>query len=149
MKKTILILAVFTMIVGAAISASAQSEEAVKAILSAYKNANEKLDTTGTGKLFVKNSTVVESGSLEGNYQNYVQHHLGPELSEFKSFKFNNYKIEVQMIGDVAITTESYEYVIVAKKDGAVFKRKGVATSVLVNKNGVWQIVNTHSSSRK
>ena len=137
------------MIVGAAISASAQSEEAVKAILSAYKNANEKLDTTGTGKLFVKNSTVVESGSLEGNYQNYVQHHLGPELSEFKSFKFNNYKIEVQMIGDVAITTESYEYVIVAKKDGAVFKRKGVATSVLVNKNGVWQIVNTHSSSRK
>ena len=79
MKKTILILAVFTMIVGAAISASAQSEEAVKAILSAYKNANEKLDTTGTGKLFVKNSTVVESGSLEGNYQNYVQHHLGPD----------------------------------------------------------------------
>lgn len=138
----------FALVAGIGFTVKAQ-DEAVRATLSAYKNAVEKLDTTGTGNLFVKNSVVVESGSIEGSYQEYVHHHLGPELKDFKSFKFNNYKIDVQVMGNVAITTESYEYVIVAKKDGAVYKRKGVATSVLVNENDKWKILNTHSSSRK
>lgn len=133
----------------ASLKASAQSEEAVKATLSAYKNAIEKLDTTGTGKLFSKNSVVIESGSVEGSYNDYVHHHLGPELREFKSFKFNNYKISVLVIGNAAVATETYEYEIIALKDGAVYKRKGVATSMLVNENGTWKILNTHSSSRK
>lgn len=142
-------LGAFAIMASASLPASAQSEEAVKATLASYKTAIEKLDTTGTGKLFVKKSIIVESGSIEGSYQEYIHHHLGPELNDFKSFKFNNYKINVQLIGEVAITTESYEYEIVARKDGVVYKRRGVATSVLVNENGAWKIISTHSSSRK
>lgn len=150
MKKIIIVITgAFAIVASAFLSANAQNEEAVKTILGNYKAAIEKLDTTGTGKLFAKNSVVVESGSIEGSYRHYAEHHLGPELKDFKSFKFNNYKVDVQMIGAVALTTESYEYEIVAKKDGAVYKRKGVATSVLVSENGAWQIVSTHTSSRK
>lgn len=150
MKKIIIVITgAFAIVASASLSAIAQNEEAVKTTLANYKAAIEKLDTTGTGKLFVKKSVVVENGSIEGSYQHYAGHHLGPELKDFKSFKFNNYKIDVQMLGEVAITTESYEYEIVARKDGAVYKRKGVATSVLINENGAWKIVSTHSSSRK
>jgi ketosteroid isomerase-like protein len=148
MRKTIIAITAFFLVAGVGLTVKAQ-DEAVKATLSTYKNAIEKLDTTGTGKLFVKKSIVVESGSIEGSYQDYVHHHLGPELKDFKSFKFNNYKVDVQLISNVAVAIESYEYEIVARKDGAVYKRKGVATSVLINDNGIWKIVNTHSSSRK
>lgn len=150
MKKAKVIIAAFALVASAAFVAQAQTDEdGVKATLAAYKNAIEKLDTTGTAKLFAKNSIIVESGSIEGSYQTYINHHLGPELKEFKSFKFNNYKVDVQVMEAMAIATESYEYEIIAKKDGAVYKRKGVATSVLMKDNGTWRIVNTHSSSRK
>ncbi|MBA4146247.1 MAG: DUF4440 domain-containing protein, partial [Cytophaga sp.] len=104
MKKIIIVITgAFAIVASAFLSANAQNEEAVKTILGNYKAAIEKLDTTGTGKLFAKNSVVVESGSIEGSYRHYAEHHLGPELKDFKSFKFNNYKVDVQMIGAVAL----------------------------------------------
>ena len=121
----------------------------VIATLESYKKAIESLDTTGTGKLFVSKSVVIESGSIEGNFQHYLTHHLGPELDEFKSFKFSDYKADVTVDLPYAFVTESYKFMIVVKKDNSVAERKGVATSILKKENGIWRIVQTHSSSRK
>ncbi len=129
---------------------------AVKTVLRQYQQAVEKRDTTGTDRLFTPNSQVFESGSAEGNYRHYAAHHLAPELAEFASFAYDNYKVSVQVDGPYAFATETYNYTIGLKPDpkakmpAAPVKRKGVATSVLrKNTVGQWQIMSSHNSARK
>ncbi|MBY0479560.1 MAG: nuclear transport factor 2 family protein [Chitinophagaceae bacterium] len=132
-------------------AALAQSgdKEAVKAVLNNYKKAIEKLDTTGVVNLFVKDSKVFEQASDEGTIGHYLEHHLGPELKEFKSFTFSNYKVDVTMAGEYAFSTETYIYTIILAKDAKEIKSQGVATSVLRKTKDGWKIVQTHSSFRK
>ncbi len=129
---------------------------AVKAVLRQYQQAVEKRDTTGTDRLFTPSSKVFETGGVEGSYRHYAAHHLAPELAEFTSFTYDNYKVDVQVDGPYAFATETYNYTIGLKKDPkaktapAPAKRKGVATSVLrKNAAGQWQIMTSHNSSRK
>ncbi|OGX86476.1 hypothetical protein BEN47_13135 [Hymenobacter lapidarius] len=138
--------------------AASADETAVRAVLKQYQQAVEKLDTTGTDRLFAPKSQVFESGSAEGSYRHYANHHLGPELKEFSSFTYDNYKVSVQVDGPYAFATETYGYTIGLKPDPkakakaapAPVERKGVATSVLrKNAAGQWQIVSSHNSARK
>ena len=122
--------------------------EAIKQTLNAYKTKIEGLDTNGVAKLFVAKSKVVEQGKDEGTISHYLEHHLGPELKDFKSFKFSNYKSDVNLIGSYAYTTESYTYTITLKDDKEI-KSNGLATSVLQKIKGDWKIVQTHSSFRR
>ena len=129
----------------------AQSNDttAIKNVLKQYNSAVEKLDVSGTEKLFTTNSKIYESGGSEGTYAHYLEHHLIPELKEFKSFKFSDYKVEVTLDGNYAFTTETYSYTIVLLKDNTEVRRKGVATSTLKKIKGNWQIFISHNSSRK
>ncbi len=147
MKNLISLLAIIFLAVG---TLSAQTEEAkVKQVLSSYKEALENLVVKGTDVLFVSNSQIIESGKVEGTYQEYLAHHIGPELGDFTSFKFDNYKVEVTVTGDYAFAVETYNYTIVLKKDNSEIKRRGVASSFLKKENGSWKIVHMHNSSRK
>ena len=121
---------------------------AVRAVLSQYKSAVERLDAKGTERLFTGDSQVFENGGVEGSYVNYLAKHLGPELGHFKSFKFTDYKVDVRFEGPVALTTETYNYRIETEK-GEIVERRGVATSVLKKVGRGWRIVSTHGSSRK
>lgn len=123
--------------------------EAVKAVLKKYNTAIEKLDITGTEKLFTTDSKIYESGGNEGSYAHYLEHHLAPEMKEFKSFTFSDYKVDVTVSGEYAFSTETYNYTIVVAKDNKVLKRKGIGTSVLRKMNGEWKIMVSHNSSRK
>jgi ketosteroid isomerase-like protein len=132
------------------LSAMAQTNDvnSIKQTLNAYKTKIESLDTNGVAKLFVANSRVVEQGKDEGTISHYLEHHLGPELKDFKSFKFSNYKVDVNVIGNYAYTTESYTYTITLKDDKEI-KSNGLATSILQKMKNEWKIVQTHSSFRK
>ncbi len=134
-----------------AVLSFAQNKEAdaAKAVLNQYKVAVEKLDVTGTEKLFTTDSKIFESGGSEGNYAHYLEHHLGPEFKEFKSFKYSDYKVDVKVDGNYAFATETYNYVIVVAKDNTEVKRKGVSTAVLKKVKGEWKIMVSHNSSRK
>jgi ketosteroid isomerase-like protein len=140
-----------TLILLVSVISFAQHKEvdAAKAILKQYKDAVEKLDVTGTEKLFTADSKVFESGGSEGNYAHYLEHHLGPEFKVFKSFKYHDYKVDVTVDGNYAFATEAYTYVIVVAKDNTEVKRKGVSTSVLKKANGEWKIMVSHNSSRR
>ncbi len=128
----------------------AQSDEAqVKEVLKKYHDAIEALDATDTEMLFAENSAVFESGGVEGTYSNYLDHHLGPELKEFKSFTFNDYEISVMVDLPFAFTTETYVYKIVLADDGREIEQKGVATSILKKTDGIWKIIQTHTSARR
>ncbi len=123
-------------------------EAAVRSVLTQYKSAIERLDATGTERLFTPDSTIFETGGVEGNYTNYLAKHLGPELNHFKSFKFSDYKVDIRFEGPVALATETYAYRI-EPKTGEVAQRRGVATSVLKKIDGQWKILSMHNSARK
>lgn len=133
----------------AALAGASIDEDAVKAVLSDYKQALERLDGDAPAKLFVVDAEIFESGKREGRYKDYLIHHLGPELVEFLSFRFDNYSAVVRIEGDVAITSESYSYRILLKRGGEPIERTGVATSVLKRTADGWRFLQTHSSSRR
>lgn len=126
-----------------------KSVDAVKNVLKQYNTAVEKLNVTGTEKLFTADSKMYESGGREGSYEHYLEHHLAPELKEFKSFTYGNYKVEVQIEDNFAFATETYNYTIVLLKDNSEIKRKGISTSVLKKVKDRWKIMISHNSSRK
>ena len=128
--------------------ARAADREAIKAVLGNYKAAIERLDASGTEQLFAADSQIFETGGVEGTYQNYLAHHLGPELDHFRSFKFSDYKVDVRFEGPVALATETYRYRI-ETESGEVAERLGVATSVLKEVNGEWKILSMHNSARR
>lgn len=117
--------------------------------MSAYSKAIEKLDTKGMDTLFTQDAQVIESGSVEGTFLHYLEHHLAPELIEFSSFTFSDYNISITVDLPYAFVTETYQYTIIVKEGNKEVKRKGVATSVLKKENGKWKIINTHTSSRR
>lgn len=129
-------------------AAQATDTRAVIAVLAQYNAAIERLDVRGTERLFSLDSQIFESGGVEGTYANYLEHHLTPELKEFRSFAFSDYKIEVRFVGPVALASESYRYRIVPNA-GEAAERLGVATSVLRKVNGSWRIVSMHNSARR
>jgi len=129
-------------------------EKAVIEVMEKYKEAFQNLTTTGTIELFSENSKVYESGGVEGSYANYIEHHIGPELSHFNSFNFSDYNIEAEVDLPYAFVTETYIYKIDLKanpeknREAQIIKKKGVATSILKKINEKWKIIRTHSSSR-
>lgn len=146
--KRLLLMMVLTS-AGTILFAQKNDADAIKQVLKAYSSSIEKLDTTGITKLFVKDSKVFEQGSDEGTIAHYLEHHLGPELKEFTSFKFSDYTVDVNLAGNYAFTTESYTYTIVLAKDGKESKSKGIATSVLQKAKDDWKIIQTHTSFRR
>lgn len=121
---------------------------AVKTAVALYKQSLETLDAAKASHLFTADSQVFESGGVEGTYAHYLEHHIGPELAEFKEFTFRDYNLEVRLDLPFVITTESYIYRIIVKEDGRVVERQGVTTSLLKKINGQWKFLQTHSSSR-
>lgn len=134
----------------AAASMPAEHPEAaaVRAVLLRYQAAIERLDASGTESLFAADSAIFETGGSEGTYANYLAGHLGPELAEFKSFTFSDYKVDIRIEGSIALANETYKYRI-ETKDGTVAERLGVTTSVLKQIDGQWRIVVSHNSGRK
>lgn len=129
--------------------ASSEEVEAVKKVLKAYKSALEALDVTGTQKLFTDDADVFENGKYEGTYQDYLDHHIGPELGHFKEFSFIDYKVDVQIEGKIAVAFETYNYKIVTGgEDSRTIERQAVATSVLKKTESGWKIMQNHGSSR-
>ena len=127
-------------------------KEAVLKVMKSYKDALQNLTTEGTFELFTEDSKVFESGGVEGTYENYIEHHLGPELGHFKKFEFSDYEIDAEVDLPYAFTTETYIYTIVLNPDekgeSRTIKKKGVATSILKKMDGKLKIIKTHSSSR-
>lgn len=129
---------------------AAHSQEAMdtpEAALSACRGGIESLGSSGMAALFTADAKVFENDKAEGSFANYLSHHLGPELGEFTRFSFDNLQLEMRIMDDVAVASETYLYTIVVK-DGRKIERQGAAKSTLVRQDGGWTITQYHSSSR-
>ncbi len=147
MKTLRLLLPLFTL-VAVALGAPSGDEAAAKSVLAAYNQALTTLDAAKAKDLFTADSAVFESGGVEGTYAHYLEHHIGPELAEFKEFSYRDYAVDVRLELPLALATESYIYRIVLKESGKVVEKKAVTTSVLKKIGDEWKIIQTHTSSR-
>ena len=119
-------------------------------VASAYLDAMDIADLNRAESLFAKESSIFEAGGVEGTWQHYREHHIGPELAEFSSFKTTKGKPEeeVSADGSMAMVAWPIEYRIVLK-DGKTVESNGTVTFVLVREDGSYKIRHMHWSSRK
>ena len=148
MKNLLRLLCSFALFSTALTLRAADDATEIKAVLAAYKDGLEKLDVSNLTPLVTADSQVFESGGVEGTFANYLAHHIGPELAEFKEFSFRDYKVEVRIELPYAFATETYIYKIVLKEDGRVIEKKGLATSILKKMAEGWKVLQMHNSSR-
>ena len=116
-------------------------------VLTAYRDAIQRLDASKMKPLFSEESQIFENGKAEGTFLHYLEHHLGPELGHVKSFTFTEPTVSLTQVDNTAFATETYGYVIVLHDDRKI-ERTGIATSVLVREGDNWKILRYHSSSR-
>lgn len=139
--------------VAAVLATSAQAqvtdEQQVRTVITAYKDAIERLDVSQTPALFWDDSEIFENGGVEGSFAYYLEHHLGPEFADLAAFDFRDHVVKVEVDGDTAFVSETYTYHITFR-DGAreMIERRGVATSVLRKRGDEWRIDVYHSSAR-
>ncbi|MCG2662721.1 nuclear transport factor 2 family protein [Brevundimonas sp.] len=129
--------------------AQTTAEAEVVAVLDGYRGALEALSASRSETFFWPDAQVFEQGSAEGSISQYLSHHLAPELEAFSSFAFQDHATTATGVGDVAYATETYRFRIAFKTAGrAPVERRGVATSVLRQRDGEWRIISYHSSTR-
>lgn len=124
-------------------------EEQVRAVVTAYKDAIERMDVSQTPALFWADSEIFENGGVEGSFAYYLEHHLGPEFADLAGFDFRNHEMKVEVDGDTAFVSETYTYHITFKDSArAPIERRGAATSVLRKRGDEWRFDVYHSSAR-
>ena len=121
-----------------------------KEVGAAYFAALEASDLDAAGKLFARKSSVFETGGVEGDWQHYRDHHLGPEVDAIASFSIDQQEPEVTTSADstLAVITWPIDYTI-SLKDDRMIRSRGTVTFVMVSEEGAYRIRHLHWSSRK
>ena len=121
-------------------------EQAVRAAVDAYHQAFERKDTAALEKLFHPDLLVFEGGGVDRGAKAYLEHHLGPELKELKSWTNTGMEIQVQVEGAMAYATCAFTYEA-AFTNGKMSRGKATESLVLVKADGGWRIRHLHWSS--
>jgi len=121
-----------------------------KEVAAAYLAALEASDLDAAGRLFARESSIFETGGVEGSWQTYREHHLGPEVDGVASFSINPGEPDVTTSEDATLAIVSWpiEYTI-SLKDGRTIRSRGTVTFVLVHEDGAHRIRHLHWSSRR
>jgi len=118
-------------------------------VAQAYFEAMDQSDLDAAEALFAESSSVFESGGVQGSWQRYREHHIGPELDEIKSFETTLGEPEggESADGSMAFVAWPIEYHI-ELGNGQLIDSKGTVTFVLVKESGKYRIRHLHWSSR-
>ena len=126
-----------------------QAHEAANVLrtLEALFAAAERNDLTALDTLYAGDSLlVIEGAGINRGWVDYRDHHLAPELAEFRNFKYRPCEIEVRVSGDVAWAT--FRYALSAD----VAERKvdviGRGTAILERRGAKWVVRLTQTASR-
>lgn len=126
---------------------SGAAEEQVRRTVSALFAAIERADLAALDTLYAgERLTVVEGAGLNRGWADYRDHHLAPELKEFKDFRYRAVDIEVQVSGNLAWST--FVYGLRAKAGERALDMVGRGTAILERAGNKWVIRHTHTSGR-
>jgi len=119
-------------------------------VAAAYLDAMEASDLDAAEALFTKNSLIFETGGVEGAWEQYRQHHLGPEMESVSSFSTERGEVRTFASQDGTMVTVTWplEYRIVLT-DETTIHSKATLTFVLISESDTYRIVHMHWSSRR
>ena len=119
-------------------------------VAAAYLDAMESSDLEAAEALFASQSSVFESGGEEGTWQQYREHHIGPELDQIESFTTVRGEPDGQTSqdGSMAFVAWPIEYLI-QLSDGRTIESRGTVTFVMVVEDAEHRIRHLHWSSRR
>lgn len=93
--------------------------------------------------------TVFESGHANYGWTDYRDHHLLPEMKEFKNTKYELSDMKIHVAGKTAWATFKYTISGDVEQRGTTrhVDGAGLGTAVLEERQGQWRIVHWHSSA--
>jgi len=120
---------------------------AVTNVLTQEASAVERGDLATLDKLWANTAdvTVFESGHANYGWDDYRNHHLAPELKEFKNTKNSFGDLKVKVDGKTAWAT--FKYSLSAEMGTRKIESGGLGTAILEKREGKWRIVHWHSSA--
>lgn len=129
------------------VSAQTSEEKRVADVLRQNAAAFAANDLATMDKIWSSGAevTVFESGYADYGWTEYRNHHLAPEMKEFKNTKYEYTDIKAKVSGNLAYAT--MKYTISADVNKKRVDSAGLATAVLEKMNGSWKIVHWHSSA--
>lgn len=129
-------------------SPAARSDAArAQAVITALFAAAERGDLAALDTLYAGDSlTVGEGAGLDRGWANYRDHHLAPELKEFRNFRYRPHDIEVRVAGDLAWAL--YRYALSADMAERKVDVVGRGTAILERHGNRWIVRHTQTASR-
>lgn len=121
--------------------------EHIREVLMRSATAFERNDMAVMEKTWANDEsvTVFESGHANYGWQDYRDHHLGPEMKEMKNTKYTLSDIKAKVSGNTAWAT--FKYAISADIGARHVDGAGLGTAVLEKRGQDWRIVHWHSSA--
>ena len=153
LRKGLLAFLIFAAGTSAATYALVQrkDESAVRAALMKSAISFEKNDLAAATQVWVNDEslTVFESGHANYGWADYRDHHLVPEMGEMKNTKYEFSDIKIHLAGKTAWATLKYTISADVRDNGKTrhVDGGGLATAVLEQRDGRWQIIHWHSSA--
>lgn len=109
--------------------------------------AAERNDLAALDTLYAGDSLlVIEGAGINRGWSDYRDHHLAPELKEFKNFKYRPFEIEVRVSGDIAWVI--YRYALSADMAERKADVVGRGTAILERRDAKWVVRLTQTASR-
>ncbi|MBI5246365.1 MAG: nuclear transport factor 2 family protein [Elusimicrobia bacterium] len=149
MRNGFLLLGAPAVIVAAAVSFAASSEEtAVRKVLADYRAAMEERSVVKLALVVSNELLVLEGIHKNDGWADYRDKHIGPEMAEWKEFKVSGLKLAKLEVGEgLAYAVQEATYTIVDAKGPVVML--GAETVVLGKEPKGWKIRHLHLSAKR
>ena len=122
-------------------------EAAVRQVLMQSAAAFEQNDLAKLNQVWANDEsvTVFESGHANYGWKDYRDHHLVPEMKEFKNVKYTLSDMKIKIAGRTAWAT--YRYSLSGDFEARHVDASGLGTAILEARGGDWRIVHSHTSA--
>lgn len=119
---------------------------AVTEVLNKYAAAVQSKNLAEVEKYVVATDafTMFEGSHINWGWVDYRDHHLGPELKEFKEIQYSFSDIKSHVSGDIAYAT--FKSHIAVKMESREVEGESLATAILLKTAGGWKIQHIHTS---
>ena len=120
----------------------------IEAWLKDYDVAFNAKDLDALAAFYHPDVTIYEGGGVNYGWDDYRDHHLGPELKEFENLELAHREMKVTVLGGGQSAYATARYSLKAKMGERDIDAEGLATYVLVKGDDGWKIRHSHTSSR-
>lgn len=130
-------------------TAQTDTEAAIRQVLMDNAAGFERNDIALLNRVWANDETVTvfESGHANYGWADYRDHHLVPEMADFKNTKYTLSDIRPRLAGNTAWAT--YKYKLTADFKGRKIDATGLGTAILEQRDGRWQIIHSHTSAAR